>query len=242
MSIELECLMGVVGIISPEVKENSVEKAVRLHESMRRRLTKWVASPDLTTWQMPLANKDGEQPDATKLVAKLNHPSDFTAQLHDMHEAVELQAMISDARALMVRRWPDVVAKDALDDTIFQPGEDEQQDWLAELAVVDGPERLALEIEMGTLTPNLVKVFRLSYPEWYAELAADANAAIDAATAGSTRQLEEAAEVIMQVFLETGQVAGAPDKAPDEGEEPPGDGGTKLRSDAAKSPSERAST
>lgn len=228
----IEALVAVTGVIKPTVTDAKIEKSFVLVEKLKKRLRAWILKPEIRPWEMPT------QHDPAKLFESLGRPRDFSEEAAELgtHDAVEYSNKVAAVRASLVKRYPLSVSKDYLDDTIFPPSEDEAQDWLALVAVVDEEDRLLDEVEMTTLMPEQVNIFRENFPSIYAALTETVD---DAIVEVNTKKIElvEEVETVLQTLLGTGQAQG-PNVEPEE-KEPARKGNTKLKAEAQQTLTER---
>lgn len=236
----LEALLACTGLLNPKVTDAKVEASFELVDRLTRRLARWVLKPELKPWALPFGTDDTEHPQSTtaeKLYTKLGRPvRALEVEELSPEESQTFAAMASAARAAVVKLYPVAAPSDYLADLVFPLSPDEAQDFLAVVAVVDDPNRFLDEVEMGTLMPEQVSLFRLVYPSLYASLV---NAVDDAIIDINTRKqdLDEGVETVLQVLLDTGQFPGVVPPAPEE--KAPALAKVKLGSDDQKTLTER---
>lgn len=229
----LESVLAVTGCIQPEFDDKTVAKAMELADKQAKRLTRWLVAPTLNPFELPRQYKD-----ADKLWEQVGRPVqlDATMQL-DVVPAQEYQLMLTAARKAVAGKYPLAFSKDLLQDWPLPPSEDQIQDWYAFVGIVEDEDRVLDEIEMGTITPELVEFFRQTYPARYQALkdAVD-TVLIDFNAKGI--QLHQDAESTMEIFMGLAHEPGL-EIAPEEPQEP-AVGNVKLEPEGAQTSAERS--
>lgn len=227
--LEMESLIAATGVVNPDVKAGDIEKAATIVEKLTGRLRRWILSPKTVEFELP------KQHDAEKLWDRLGSTTTQVPPLLDVHDATEYAAQVDAIRARLVKAYPVIVGHDKLDDAVLPPSEDEQQDWLASVAVIDVWDWLVFETETLEVMPEQVAMYRECFPALYAELAAAANGAISEVNAKG-EELTDECESTLQILLETGQEPSA--EQPEVEKQAPTSKKVDLKADAQKPPTQ----
>jgi hypothetical protein len=231
--LALESLVAIAGVIAPKVTEAKIEASFRLSSRLARRLDKWMKTPDLRAFELP------RDRDAQKTFDSLGSKYDIEPPVENAFDAVEFSAKVQECRTELVSRFPISYARDKLQDLPLPLSPDEEQDWLADVSMIEDETRVLDEIEMGTITAGQVELYRKLFPNLYEFLALTAEDVVIEFN-GKGESLSEVVETTMEIFLNQWRVkpAQAQDgSAPQESVPGPD---VKLSGDTTATQSERA--
>ena len=228
----IEALAATAGIIKPKLTPKAVQQSFALPGKLSDRLGKWILQPTLRPFELPPPRDHAEVFEALGR----EYSADESEAIGGPHDAYEFALKVQECRSTLVQRYPIAFARDKLQDLPLPPSDDEAQDWLALVSVIEDEYRILDEIEMGTLTPEQVGIYRLLCPELYKALIETANEAIIELNAQQLA-LAEDVETTLEILMSTGRVPPITIEPPQEGK-PPAD--ASLKGDAAATQSERS--
>lgn len=173
MSLDSELVLAVTGVLKPTAIDADVTAASSaLLDAYERRLTRWVRGTESDPFEPP-KERDLRK---TRLQAQAVVAESTLRELLkpliavDPALAVEYQADLLRARTVLDKGYPLETVESVMGPEEMPPAWDKAKRWLAVVAVVEDPDRILDEFEMGSLEPAQVSGFKACYPELWAWL------------------------------------------------------------------------
>jgi hypothetical protein len=173
VAIEAELTVAVTGVLKPTAVDGDTSAAAStLLDTFDRRLRKWVRGTEGKPFE-PVKFRDLQQ--TRKLVQKPLPESVLQDLLKpllvvDPAAAMDYQAVLLRARSFLDTSYPLETIDSVLGPEEMLPAPDKASRWLSVVAVIDDPERMIDEVEMGGPDPSQVAAFKACYPELHQAL------------------------------------------------------------------------
>lgn len=166
MGLTAEQRLMATGIISPRIREDAAQ--VAWPESAAGSIRRWLRGNEVKPFRLP------PERDSKRTYEKLERvlmPSEAEALVMglDPADAAEFNAKLEGARTYLVAKYPMTQIDSVLGAEEMPLAFDEEERWLAEVAVLEDPERIVDELTMGSLEPAQAEAFHGALPElWQA--------------------------------------------------------------------------
>lgn len=168
MSLAIDCLLGVTGLVPDGVTERERMAAITMPETFAKRARSWWLADEREPYkELPEKNLDklfdsvAIDPTLDEITAWLKDAGD------DMEIAEDLHLALVAARKYLVQKWPRVVIPTFGGDRVMPLAIDDAAEVTSLWAVLDDPVRVLDEMDSGTLSPSQAEAFRTVYPALY---------------------------------------------------------------------------
>lgn len=195
MSSISEAIVGVTGVLEPEpIDDGTLGAAAELTTPWQRRIKKWVrgkeikpfARPRIRDWkatrlQLETILTDTQRKSLVKPLNKL-----------DPALANDYLADLDRCREFLLTAFPKSEIDSVMGPHELEPNRQALSVWLSQVAVIEDPDRILTDMEMGTLEDSQVTAFEQCYPEIYLELYGMVNSELTKIRAEALKKKTEA--------------------------------------------------
>lgn len=164
-----DCLMATVGLMPDEVTSRQRAAAATLPDTFASRAASWWTEEKPKKFSAPkvpkldvIFDKIALPPTQPEVKAWLHESPD-----DDDDTALLLYLAITQARKLLVDRWPRIVLASFAGERLMPLAVDDQAEVASLFAVLNEPTRILDEMDMNSLSPSQAEVFRTAYPELF---------------------------------------------------------------------------